>query len=282
MLPEAAAASPPVQPATSSFSMAMRILPAPQRAAMRDIYGFCRAVDDVADGDGAPQDKCAALERWREDVDACFLGTGPAPLASLTRHIRHYGLAREDFHAVIDGMLMDAQPVPICAPPAAILDLYCDRVASAVGRLSVRVFGLPPADGTLLAHHLGRALQLTNILRDIDEDAAIGRAYLPRELLEDAGVGDITCAWGARAIAAHPGLSAACTGLAAQACGHYGAARQVLRRHPGACSRAPRLMGAIYQALLARLLARGWDSPREPVRVGKLERVGILLRHALR
>ena len=123
MLPDAAAASLPVQPATSSFSMAMRILPAPQRAAMRDIYGFCRAVDDVADGDGAPPDKCAALERWREDIDACFLGTGPAPLASLTGHIRRYGLAREDFHAVIDGMLMDAQPGPICAPPAAILDL---------------------------------------------------------------------------------------------------------------------------------------------------------------
>ena len=63
----------------------------------------------------------------------------------------------------------------------ATLDLYCDRVASAVGRLSVRVFGLPEHDGILLAHHLGRALQLTNILRDIDEDAAIGRLYLPRE-----------------------------------------------------------------------------------------------------
>lgn len=281
MLPDPAAASLPIQPAASSFSMAMRILPAPQRAAMRDIYGFCRAVDDIADGEGAPSDKCAALERWRADVDACYLGTGPAALASLARHIRAYGLAREDFHAVIDGMLMDAQASPICAPPAATLDLYCDRVASAVGRLSVRVFGIPSADGVLLAHHLGRALQLTNILRDIDEDAVIGRAYLPRELLEDAGIGEITCAWGATAIAAHPALPTACTGLAAQACGHYGVACQVLRRHPGACSRAPRLMGAVYQALLARLLARGWDSPREPVRVGKLERIGILLRHAV-
>ena len=81
-----------------------------------------------------------------------------------------FGLKREDFLAIVDGMEMDV-PQDIRAPDLATLDLYCDRVASAVGRLSVRVFGLPEDDGILLAHHLGRALQLTNILRDIDEDA---------------------------------------------------------------------------------------------------------------
>ena len=84
-------------------------------------------------------------------------------------------------------MEMDV-PQDIRAPDLATLDLYCDRVASAVGRLSVRVFGLPEDDGILLAHHLGRALQLTNILRDIDEDAGIGRLYLPREALLQAGI----------------------------------------------------------------------------------------------
>ena len=76
----------------------------------------------------------------------------------------------------------------IRAPDLATLDLYCDRVASAVGRLSVRVFGVPNEDGIHLSHHLGRALQLTNILRDLDEDAEIGRLYLPREYLEAAGI----------------------------------------------------------------------------------------------
>ena len=80
---------------------------------------------------------------------------------------REFGLRREDFHAVIDGMDMDVVG-DIRAPDGATLDLYCDRVASAVGRLSVRVFGLAEADGILLAHHLGRALQMTNILRDLD------------------------------------------------------------------------------------------------------------------
>jgi phytoene/squalene synthetase len=84
-------------------------------------------------------------------------------------------------------MEMDV-PQDIRAPDMATLDLYCDRVASAVGRLSVRVFGLPEEDGILLAHHLGRALQLTNILRDLDEDAGLGRLYLPREMLLHAGI----------------------------------------------------------------------------------------------
>ena len=76
----------------------------------------------------------------------------------------------------------------IVAPDLVILDLYCDRVASAVGRLSIKVFGMDEGPGFELAHHLGRALQLTNILRDLDEDAAIGRLYLPREYLEAAGI----------------------------------------------------------------------------------------------
>jgi squalene synthase HpnD len=272
---------PELRPKPGSFRMAMQVLPADRRAAMVDIYAFCRAVDDIADGAGAAEDKCAALEGWRADLGACYAGLAPPRLRSLARHVRDYGLARADLEAVIDGVLMDAQASPICAPPAATLDLYCDRVAGAVGRLSVRVCGIPGEDGVLLAHHLGRALQFTHFLRDLDEDAAIGRAYLPRELLHDAGIGDATIAAGARAIAAHPRLAAACTGVAAQACGHYGAADALLDRQPGACTRAPRLMGAIYRALLARLLARGWERPRAAVSIGKLERIGILLRHTI-
>lgn len=281
MLPQlqAAAASAP-RPA-SSFHVALRILPAPQRAAMFDIYAFCRAVDDIADGVDPPRRKRAALEAWRDGVDACYAGIPPPRLQPMARHIAAYGLARADFQAVIDGMLMDAQDSPLCAPAAATLDLYCDRVASAVGRLSVRVFGVPAQDGEHLAHHLGRALQLTNILRDIDEDAAIGRGYLPRELLRQAGIGDAVCGAGADAIAAHPALPAACAGVAAQALDHYEAAQVVLCRNRGACTRAPRLMGATYRTLLARLERRGWSSPRAAVRIGKAERIGILLPHAL-
>ena len=104
-----------------------------------------------------------------------------------TRAARRYGLRQDDFEAVIDGVEMDAEG-DIRAPDWATLDLYCDRVASAVGRLSVRIFGLGPETGEALAFHLGRALQLTNILRDIDEDAAAGRIYIPGEALAAARV----------------------------------------------------------------------------------------------
>jgi phytoene synthase len=277
MLPQTDTLTVPAHTPASSFGLAMRVLPAPRRAAMFGIYAFCRAVDDIADGLAPACERRAELERWRADVDA-----GPeGRLRPLVPHIATYGLARADFHAVIDGMLMDAQDRPLCAPPAATLDLYCDRVAAAVGRLSVRVFGLPDDDGILLAHHLGRALQLTNILRDIDEDAAIGRAYVPRELLLAAGVEPRVWAAGAGEIAAHPGLPRACADLAAQARRHYAAADYVLRRQRGSAGRAPRLMAAVYSALLERLAARGWSNPRAPVRLGRLARAGILLRHAV-
>ena len=153
------------------------------------VYGFCRAVDDIADERGAATaaERLAALERWRADIAAMFAGRAPPHLAALGEATRRFDLRREDFDAVIDGMAMDADE-DIRAPDWATLDLYCDRVACAVGRLSVRIFGLAAEPGDALAHHLGRALQLTNILRDIDEDAALGRLYLPREALAAAGV----------------------------------------------------------------------------------------------
>jgi phytoene synthase len=154
----------------SSFYAAMRILPRGQRDAMFEIYSFCRAVDDIAD-DGGPRDaRLASLQRWRGSIDEMYVGSPSRALAALAEAARSFGLHRDDFIAIIDGMEMDVVDT-IRAPDFATLDLYCDRVASAVGRLSVRVFGMPEQQGVALAHHLGRALQLTNILRDLDEDA---------------------------------------------------------------------------------------------------------------
>src|SRR5215470_4348519 len=156
----------------SSFYAAMRILPVEQRHAMFQIYSFCRQVDDIADSDGPRPERLAALQKWRDDIDALYKGRPPERLRDYVASIKRFDLKREDFLAIVDGMEMDV-PQDIRAPDFVTLDLYCDRVASAVGRLSVRVFGLPQEDGILLAHHLGRALQLTNILRDIDEDASL-------------------------------------------------------------------------------------------------------------
>src|SRR5262245_66430569 len=131
--------------------------------------------------------RLALLSVWRQNIDALYCGNIPNGLERLAKIIARFSLLKEDFLAVIDGVEMDARE-DIRAPSLEQLELYCDRVASAVGRLCVRIFGMSDTEGKSLAHHLGRALQLTNILRDIDEDAAVGRLYLPREALELANI----------------------------------------------------------------------------------------------
>jgi len=259
----------------SSFYAAMRILPRQQREAMFQIYSFCRHVDDIADSDGPRPERLAALQQWRDDIDALYAGHPPARLKDYVASVKGFGLKRVDFLAIVDGMEMDV-PEDIRAPDMATLDVYCDRVASAVGRLSVRVFGLPENDGILLAHHLGRALQLTNILRDIDEDAGLGRLYLPSEALLHAGITSDD----PLKVMAERTLPKACLPLAERARGHFEQADEVMKRNPRRVVRAPRIMSKYYRAILDLLLERGFASPRGPVRVTKMARVAILLRYA--
>jgi presqualene diphosphate synthase len=252
--------------AHSSFYTAMRILPEPRREAMFALYGFCRAVDDIADdrGPATPAQRLAALERWRADLAAMYQGRTASHLAALDQAVRGYGLKQKDFDCVIDGMAMDAAE-DIRAPDWATLDLYCERVASAVGRLSVRIFGLAPGPGEALAHHLGRALQLTNILRDIDEDAAIGRLYLPREALAAAGV---TTDDPLKA-AAEPRLAGACLEVAARARANFAKSNSIMAPAPRAAVRAPRLMAAAYGSILDRMLKEGFAPPRRPAKASR-------------
>ena len=257
----------------SSFYAAMRILPRAQRQAMYDVYAFCRAVDDIADEAGDRGKRLLQLEQWRRDIDAIYAGKPPAQLASLAQAVRAFNLRREDFLAVIDGMEMDVRG-DIRAPDLATLDLYCDRVASAVGRLSVRVFGMPEKEGVDLAYHLGRALQLTNTLRDIDEDAGIGRLYLPREFLVEEGITGTD----PHAVLAQPTLGRACAKVAALASEHFRLADAIMARSPRAMVRAPRIMGEAYKRILRRLLARGWAAPRARVKLGKRAFAQILIR----
>jgi len=259
----------------SSFYAAMRILPHQQREAMFQIYSFCRQVDDIADSDGPRDERLAALQHWRDDIDALYQGRPPARLRDYVPSVEKFGLQREDFLAIVDGMEMDV-PQDIRAPDLATLDLYCDRVASAVGRLSVRVFGLPRDDGILLAHHLGRALQLTNILRDIDEDASIGRLYLPLEGLLHAGITSTD----PLNVVADPALARVCAPLVERARAHFEKADEIMRRNPRRAVRAPRIMSKYYRAILELLVERGFANPRGPVRLNKMARIAILLRYA--
>lgn len=260
----------------SSFYTAMRILPKAERDAMFAIYSFCRQVDDIAD-DPSPRDgRRIALAAWRADIEALYTGRVTARTAGLAGPLKAYGLDKADFLAVIDGMETDVV-ADVRAPAWSELDLYCDRVASAVGRLSVRIFGLDAKAGVGLAHHLGRALQLTNILRDLDEDAAVGRLYLPREALVAAGI----AAREPVAVLASAGLGRACAPLVTAARDHFASADAIMAQAPRRAVRAPRIMGAVYRLILEHTAARGFAPPRARVRLSRARVLWIIMRYAV-
>jgi squalene synthase HpnD len=263
---------------SSSFYLAMRLMPAEERDAMFAIYAFCRKVDDIADdGVGTRAERHEKLEQWRADLRGLYAGTVAQQVRFLAPAIAQYGLRLEDFLAVLDGMDMDVAE-DIVAPDLATLDLYCDRVASAVGRLSIKVFGMEDEPGFDLAHHLGRALQLTNILRDIDEDAAIGRLYLPREYLQEM---DCCRSLDVQAIVNKPQIDAVCRKVAAQAHHHYDEAQRILAARPKGRIKTPRLMGAVYSQILSASEAQGFAAPRRRVSLPKSRLMSLVLRQGI-
>jgi squalene synthase HpnD len=264
-----------VRGAGTSFFHGMRVLPPDRRHAMYAIYAFCRIVDDIADGEFAIAQKRTALDDWRGWVSGLFHGAGrDAVTRVLCRAVAAFALREADFLAVIDGMEMDAEG--IVAPDLATLDLYCDRVAGAVGRLSVRAFGDASADADRVAQALGRALQLTNVLRDVHEDAMRGRLYLPREYLAAEQVPPLPLP-----ALADPGLAAVCARLACDAHARFAEAKAAMRRCDSRAMRPARLMAATYAAILARLERRGWQHPEQPAKLPRAEKLWIALRYGL-
>ena len=265
-----------VEAAGTSFYWAMRLLPEDRRNGMYAVYAFCREVDDIADDDDQPAErKLAALAAWRDEVAALY-GGEPRHLIARALHepVTRYRLRREDFLAVIDGMEMDAET--ICAPDLATLDRYCARVASAVGHLSVHVFGDSSADAHAVADSLGRALQLTNILRDLDEDAQRGRLYLPREILDRHGIPPDPAA-----ALRHPALPAACRELAFIALGHFEDADRAMAHCSRRAMRPAAVMGAFYRKMLEVLLRADWRDPAVRVGLSKGQKLWLVLRHGL-
>jgi phytoene synthase len=256
----------------------MRLMPAEQRDAMFAIYAYCRKVDDIADdGIGTRAERHEKLEQWRADLRGLYAGSTAPQVRFLAPAVAQYGLRLEDFLSVLDGMDMDVAE-DIVAPSLATLDLYCDRVASAVGRLSIKVFGMEEGPGFELAQHLGRALQLTNILRDIDEDAMIGRLYLPREYLEE-----LNCcrSLDPLAIVARPEIDAVCRRVAQLAHHHYDRAGAILSARPKGRIKTPRLMGAVYSEILRASEAQGFAPPRLRVSLPKSKLLSLVLRQGL-
>jgi len=266
-----------VEAAGTSFYWAMRLLPQDRRNAMYAVYAFCREVDDIADDTTPPEHKRAALAAWHGEIDALYAGRPRHLVArALSEAVLHYSLRRNDFHTVIDGMEMDAAR-DIRAPELATLDLYCARVASAVGHLSVHIFGDSSPAAHAVADSLGRALQLTNILRDLDEDARRGRLYLPREILDRHGIRGSA----PLEVLRHPALPAACRDLAVIAEQHFAAADQAMRQCSRRAMRPAAVMSALYRAMLDALLRSGWRDPSQRVGLSKAQKLWLVLRHGV-
>jgi phytoene synthase len=261
----------------TSFYWGMRLLPAAKRKAMYAIYAFCREVDDVADGDAPLQAKLEELAGWRREVDALFAGRPGRPTTvALLEPVARFALPAAEFHAMIDGMEMDADD-RMRAPPMSELIRYCRCVAGAAGLLSIRVFGAPGEEVRHGALALGEALQLTNILRDLSEDALRGRLYLPRELLEQHCV----CATNpVRALRA-PGLPNVCDALAARARTRFAEAERHFGHGDRRALRPALVMMHVYRRTLDRLVARGWRRLEHPVRLARPERLWLALRYGL-
>ena len=263
-----------VEAAGTSFYWAMRLLPRERRDGMYAVYAFCREVDDIAD-DWPVAERAAGLAAWHDEIAAVYAGRPRHLVArALAGPVARFELRQSDFHDVIDGMEMDAAET-IRAPDMATLDLYCARVAGAVGHLSVHVFGDPGEAAHQVADALGRALQLTNILRDLAEDAERGRLYLPRDLLDRHGIrsDDPTI------VLRHPALPAVCRDLATLALQHFDAAEAAMRRSSRRAMRPAAVMGAFYRAMLDALVEAGWRNPAARVSLSKSRKLWLVLRH---
>lgn len=266
-----------VKRAGTSFFWGMRRLSLKRRRGVFAVYAFCREVDDIADGTLPLGDKIRLLEAWRHEVNEVFEGDVSHPISlSIVQAREEFDLDRQDFIDVIDGMEMDAHPV-VRIKDQAELDLYCDRVACAVGRLCVPVFGLARDEGIELSKSLGMALQLTNILRDISEDAARDRVYLPADMLKAAGAqGE-----GIEDILTAPRLSKVCEELATRAGQYFDDARQIAdKANPDAVRPAVMMMEVYYRVYL-RLRNRGWNDLNKDVGLSKFGKILIALRYGL-
>jgi phytoene synthase len=265
-----------VRGARSNFYVPMRLMPRQRRAAMFAIYAFARALDDVADGPQPAAAKHAALDAWRRELEAIYEGRPGTPIGkAVAEAVARYALPRAEFEALIDGMAMDVDDT-MQAPPQATLDLYCRRAAGTIGALALNVFGAASAADRAFAIALGRALQLTNIARDMAEDAARGRVYVPREIFAGLGMEPVV----PEALPRHSKFLDIRARLCALAESAYRESETALAACPSRRRLWPALaMMAIYRRILRALAHAPADAPR--TRVARRVQLGLALRALL-
>ena len=254
----------------SSFAAAFWMLPSSQRRALHAVYAFCRLADDVADDPAVRGDRQLLLARWRAELAAAYRGDARHPVGiALGDAVQRFRLPQDVFLDLLRGVESDLSGEAI--ETWADLERYCYRVASTVGLLLVRVLGARHPDSLEYARQMGIAVQLTNVLRDVGEDAAGGRVYLAREDLarmhvrpESLGEGKLT-----------EEIRLLLALYAERARIRYDAAARLLPAEDRRVLRPAEAMGRIYRVLLDEIHRRGFPCLGAPVRLSKPHRLAI-------
>jgi phytoene synthase len=261
----------------TSFYYAFLTLPREKRRAIYALYAFCRTVDDCVDEPGGGRE--AGLRRWEAELARVYAGRPETELGrELAETVARFPIPRGAFEDIVAGCRMDLETRRYAT--FAELRVYCERVASAVGLASIEIFGYEDPRTRDYAVELGLALQLTNILRDVAQDAARDRVYLPLEDLGRFGVDEgelLRAALDPRA-PRPDGLAALMAFEAERARSHYAAAARVLPEHDRRSMRAARIMGAVYRGVLEEWASRGHPVGGPRVALSKPRKAWIALR----
>jgi phytoene synthase len=257
--------------AASNFYWGFRLLPQERRRALSAVYAFCRAADDIADEPGERREPARLLARWRAELDAAYAGRPRHPIGiALADAASRFALPRAHFEAVIDGVAMDLSRTRY-ETWEGDLERYCWAVAAAVGLLAIEIFGYRNPSARDYAVNLGLAFQLTNILRDVAEDARRGRIYLPRADLERFGCAEADVLAGRLTDALRATMAFEC----ARAGEYYGRARFSLAEEDRQSMAPAEAMRLIYEQLLRRVMFRRWDVFGPKVRLTRPEKAAL-------
>jgi len=268
-----------VRKSASSFYLGMRFMPEARRKAMYAVYAFCRIVDDIADEPDTLENKEKGLNEWENIIKSIYNNDELKvlnPVAEcLKKAVKDFNLPQEELLGMINGMRMDM--LPYDKPWSAYkVWLYCRRVAGTVGTLSVHIFGSSSEKAKIFAKLLGEALQTTNILRDMQEDFANNRCYIPEMLLDKYGMSDLSPA----EIAEAPSLWLIRSDMGRHSEHLYEMADEVLKSMPADEQKLMKpalLMRNIYFAYFCKMKKRGWDISTK-VKISKLGKIIIALK----
>lgn len=257
----------------SSFFLPMMLLPREKREAMLALYAYCRETDDIADEIADPNESRALLAEWGKEIDALYHGVPSHPVSlALVEPIKRFGLDEKLFLEILEGFEMDGSGSMV-RPSLERLERYCYCVACCVGLLSVEIFGYRASSIPQFALHLGHAFQLTNILRDVAEDAARGRIYLPAELLAREGLADVPPG----AIVAEPATVKVCAEIGAMARMRFEKATDALPRSERRNMRPALLMRGVYENYLREIERQNFRVDGPPIKFGKGKKIGLVL-----